>query len=84
MVYQQMIESMTPDIYQSLKRAVELGKWPDGQRLTSEQRHNSLQAIIAWGERHLPETDRVGYIDKGHKDGDSCDDSAPQPLNWKE
>ena len=72
-----MIESMTPDIYQSLKRAVELGKWPDGQ-------HNSLQAIIAWGERHLPETDRVGYIDKGHKDGDSCGDSAPQPLNWKE
>jgi hypothetical protein len=44
--YQQMIESMTPDIYKSLKRAVELGKWPDGQRLTSEQRHNSL---TGWG-----------------------------------
>lgn len=83
MDYQQLIESMTPDIYRSLARAVELGKWPDGRALSAEQRRTSLEAIIAWGERHLPEEQRVGYIDKGHKEGDSCDESAPEPLNWK-
>ena len=38
---------------------------------------------IAWGEKHLPEEQRVGYIDKGHKEGDSCDDPLETPLNWK-
>ena len=85
MDYQQLIEAMTPAIYQSLKKAVELGKWPDGARLTPEQCQTSLQALIAWGEKHLPETERVGYIDKKHKAGDVCDDEPmPQPLNWKE
>lgn len=83
MDYQQMIESMTPQIYESLRRAVELGKWPDGRKVTPEQRESAMQAIIAWGEQHLDPTDRVGFIDKGHKSGDSCDDPTETPLNWK-
>lgn len=83
MDYQQMIESMTPEIYQNLRRALELGKWPDGQQLTREQKQHAMQAIIAWGERHLPAAERVGHIDKGHKAGDSCDDPAETPLNWQ-
>ena len=47
MDYQQMIDSMSPEIYQSLKRSVELGKWPDGKPLTPEQRQHAMQAIIA-------------------------------------
>jgi hypothetical protein len=84
MDYTQMIETMTPEIYQSLKRSVELGTWPDGKRLTPEQRENAMQAIIAWGERHLAATERVGYIDKGHKAGDTCDTPLETPLSWKE
>ncbi len=83
MDYQQMIEAMSAEQYQSLQRAVELGKWPDGSVLTPEQRQNAMQAIIAWGERHLGEKERVGFIDKGHKAGDSCDDPEETPLNWK-
>ncbi len=82
--YQQLIEAMSPDVYQRLKKAVELGKWPDGRALTPEQRQETLQAVIAWGERHLPPEDRVGYIDRGRKSGQLCDSPAPQPLNWKE
>ena len=82
MDYQQMIETMTPEMYRNLRRAVELGKWPDGQALSPEQKQNAMQAVIAWGERHLPEAERVGYIDKGHKAGDSCVVTAETPLNW--
>jgi uncharacterized protein YeaC (DUF1315 family) len=82
MDYKQLIATMTPEMYRRLRLAVELGKWPDGQVLTPEQRENALQAVIAWGERHLPEEQRVGYIDRGHKDGDSCDDPEETPLNW--
>lgn len=84
MDYQQLINSMTPDIYQRLKRAVEIGSWPDGRRLTPEQRETSLQAIIWWGEQHLAEQDRVGFIDRKHKANDSCDTPVETPLKWQE
>ena len=49
MNYQQLLQSMTPDTYQRIKRALELGKWPDGQRLTPEQRE--VSAAITAGPR---------------------------------
>ncbi|TXS92788.1 DUF1315 family protein [Parahaliea maris] len=89
MEYQQLIESLTPEVYDKLKLAVELGKWPDGRRLSREQRQECLQALIAWGERNLPQEQRVGYIDRGHKAGDSCDNPGDDPdsevpLNWRD
>jgi uncharacterized protein YeaC (DUF1315 family) len=83
MDYLELVAVMTPEIYRSLKRAVEVGKWPDGRALTADQRQQTMQAIIAWGELHLPENERVGYIDKGDKAGDSCDDPAATPLKWQ-
>lgn len=35
-----IINSMTPEVYQRLSTAVELGKWPDGVALTEEQKEN--------------------------------------------
>jgi uncharacterized protein YeaC (DUF1315 family) len=85
MDYQQLIETMTPDIYQNLKLAVELGKWPDGKPVTPEQREHAMAAAIAYGEAHLPEQERIGYIDKRQKAGDSCDDpNAETTLTWKD
>jgi len=84
MDYRQMIDSMSPDIYRSLKRSVETGRWPDGSPVTTAQRQNAMQAIIAWDEKHLPENERVGYIDQGHKAGANCGDPPETPLNWKE
>lgn len=83
MDYRKLIESMTPEIYRSLRRSVELGKWPDGRPLSPEQRRETMQAVIAWGELHLPEAERVGYIDKGRKEGDKCDDPQDTPLKWQ-
>jgi uncharacterized protein len=52
MDFEQVINSMTPDIYQRLVTAVELGKWPDGVALTPEQKENSLQLVMLWQARH--------------------------------
>jgi hypothetical protein len=82
MSYLHLIETMSPGIYQSLLRAVELSKWPDGKVLTAEQRANAMLAIIAWGERHLPERDRVGYIEK-KQSGTLGDTPLDTPLKWK-
>jgi hypothetical protein len=83
MDYRQLIDAMTPEIYRSLRRAVEIGKWPDGRPLTPEQRSESMQALIAWGQMHLPENERIGFIDRSHKAGKTCDDPTETTLKWK-
>ena len=60
--FNDMIKNITPDIYESLKLAVEIGKWADGGKLTAEQRELSLQAMIAWEIHNLPEDQRTGYM----------------------
>ena len=94
MDFQQLIDSITPDIYESLKLAVERGKWPDGRKLTATQREHSMQAIIAYDVRHTPEDRRVGYIPPkkvpSKKKTEPCDTNKrsdhsddPQPLKWQ-
>ena len=84
MDYQTLIDSMSPDIYQNLKRAMEVGRWPDGRPLSAEQRTIVMDALIAWGEKHLPEEQRVGYIDRGSKAGQVCDDPATTTIKWQD
>jgi uncharacterized protein YeaC (DUF1315 family) len=60
--FNEMIKNITPQIYQNLKLAVEIGKWPDGGKLTAEQRELTLQAMIAWEIQNLPEDERTGYM----------------------
>ena len=83
MDYQQLIDTMSPEVYRNLRSALELGRWPDGRELSGEQREHTMQAVIAWGEKHLPAEERIGYIDRGRKAGESCDDPEETPLNWQ-
>lgn len=82
MTYEQLIESMTPDMHVSLKRAVEIGKWPDGRRLTPEQREICMRAVIAYDLSCKPEDERVGFIDRRKPDGTvhGSDPLEPQIL----
>lgn len=71
---EKMLAALTPEIVAAMKLAIEISKWPDGRRITPEQRATCMQAIIAWEFKHLPENQRTGYIDKGEKkSGDVCD-----------
>lgn len=79
-----MLDVLTPDIVANLKRAVELGKWPDGKRLSPEQLETCLQAVIVWEKQHLPATEHSGYIHKAEKEGEVCDDptAAEKPVKF--
>lgn len=67
MKYQDLVEQITPELYASFKRALELGRWPDGRELTAEQRTHCMDAVIAYDQLHHSEDQRVGYIDRGRK-----------------
>ena len=64
-----LIQNITPDIYQNLKTAIEIGKWTDGRRLTKEQRELSMQMLIAYETMNLPPEERSGYITPKKKKG---------------
>ncbi len=87
MNFDQLINNLTPEIHANLKRAIELGKWPDGQILTQEQKELCMEAVINYEHRFLADEDRVGYIDRGSKsEGEQCDDKSgadhTTPLKW--
>lgn len=71
-----MIDNINPEIYASLKLALEIGKWPNGNRLTREQQELTMMAIIAWEQQNLPEEERTGYLG-----GDQCASMAKENLN---
>lgn len=87
MQFQQIIETITPEIYANLKTAIEIGKWPDGRSLNGEQRELCLQAVIAYELKNIPENERTGFIDRGSKaEGEMCEDDHQhdeQPIKWK-
>lgn len=60
----ELIENMTPAVHAKLKTAVELGRWPGGERLSGEQSALCLQAIIVYEARHLPAAERTGFVER--------------------
>jgi uncharacterized protein len=85
-----LLQSLTPTVYDNLKRAIELGKWPDGTRLTSEQRQMCMQAVIAYEQQHLPPEKHTGHIpyeahDHCASDEDNHSDHQDEkPIKWIE
>lgn len=85
MDFQQLIDSITPEIYERLQRAVETGRWPNGETLTQEQREYSIQAVIAYDLKHKPAHERTGYIPaKPHTHcGGNGEIAEPRPIKWQ-
>lgn len=61
----ELIDGMTPEVYQRLVTAVELGKWPDGVNLTPEQKENSLQAVMLYQARHNTDAQHMSINTQG-------------------
>ena len=59
MEYNQLISQLTPEIYLSLKTAIEIGKWPDGRVLTKDQKASCMEAMLPVYETRFPATLRV-------------------------
>ncbi|MGM0905405.1 MAG: YeaC family protein [Pseudomonadota bacterium] len=52
MQFDDLIKAMNQEVYERLVHAVETGKWPDGNRLSDEQRENSIQLVMAYQARY--------------------------------
>ena len=64
-----VVDQITPSIYDSLKTAVELGKWDNGDKLSEEQLENSLQMVILYEAKNLKASERIeATLPKGCSD----------------
>lgn len=82
---QQILASMTPQVYDRFQQAVALGRWPNGQPLTETQKETCMQAIIVYENANIPKEQRTGFVPP--KKQPCADDShihtTEQPLQWK-
>jgi len=62
--FAEIASTINAEVYESFKLAVEIGKWPDGRKLTAEQKELCLQAMIAYELKNLPEDQHTGYMGK--------------------
>lgn len=84
MDYEQLIKQLNPDMVRNFKRAIEIGKWPDGTKVTAEQREHCMAAVLAYEQKFVDEKDRVGFIDRGSKEeGEQCGDESTEPEGEK-
>ena len=56
----QLLKEITPDIYANLKSAIEIGKWADGSKLSSEQLDSCMQTVILYESKNVAEQERIG------------------------
>ena len=78
--FEDLIATMTPEICDNMRRAVELGKWPDGRVLSKEQREMCMQDVLTWEAKHLPEEQRTGYMEQACKSDSGKAEEQPVTL----
>ncbi len=54
-----MIDEMPHKVYKRLISGVELGKWEDGTRLSSDQLESTMQLVMLYQARRLELTDHL-------------------------
>lgn len=57
------VASLDRATYENLRRALELGRWPDGRPLEPRQREICMETVLNWELVHLPPEQRSGYIE---------------------
>ncbi len=65
MEVEQLVRAMSPEIYQRLMYAVETGRWPEGERLTQEQRDGCMQAVMLYQSRYNTDAEHMSVAAGG-------------------
>lgn len=79
LTFEEIIDQITPEIYEELKQVVASGKWLDGRKLTAQQIDHCLQALIAYESRYVDELNQTGVIEV-KKDG-ACSSQLKEEDN---
>ncbi|MBC6428348.1 MAG: DUF1315 family protein [Cellvibrionales bacterium] len=77
-----LLDSMNAELRARLQRAVETGKWDNGLPLSTEQREQAMQLLIAYDRRHKSGNPRIGpIVARPAQCGSTAAADAMQPLS---
>lgn len=62
----QVVENLSPELYQRLKHAVETGKWPEGTVVDDAQLQSAMQIVMAYQAKVL-QSDEIMTVGKDGK-----------------
>lgn len=69
--------ALDESVIDRFRKAIEIGKWANGERLNPSQLQVCMQAVVIWENAYLPVHERTGYIQKPRDDGqivgEECD-----------
>lgn len=77
MTFQNTVAGLSPEVVARMREALELGKWPDGQTLTPEQKQTTMEAVLAWESVHLAPEERTGYIPPRDRSSKNSNERVP-------
>mgnify|MGYP000026440054 FL=1 len=60
-----LVNSMTADVYERLRSAVETGKWPDGKPLSDDQKASSMQAVLLYQAKIAKSSEHMTVNENG-------------------
>lgn len=60
-----LLQTMSLQVYERLKDAVETGKWLDGNPLSPEQQEACMQAVIMYQVKHLDNKEHMTVSSEG-------------------
>ena len=60
-----LVNSMTADVYERLRSAVETGKWPDGPPLSDDQKASSMQAVLLYQAKIAKSSEHMTVNENG-------------------
>lgn len=83
MSFDQVAADLSAEVYEQFKLAIELGRWPDGKKLSDQQKQICLEAVLRYEQKNLPPEQRTGYIPP-KKQTDCAPPEQEQTIRWKE
>ncbi len=82
---QDALNAMTPEIYERFKTAIEIGRWPNGEKLSQQQKSTCLQAVIIYEQKYKAPHERTAYVPPKSSEcnTEASEESDTEPLNWQ-
>ncbi|CAH0526545.1 YeaC family protein [Vibrio hippocampi] len=62
---EKLLEAMTPEIVERLMYATETGRWPEGGKLSQQQRDSCMQAVMLYQSRHNSDAQHMSVAEGG-------------------
>ncbi len=60
-----LVNTMSPEIYEKLRNAVETGKWLDGSPLSDEQKETCMQAVMLYQSKIIKSEEHMTVGETG-------------------